>query len=189
MSELLKYLQTHRQIGQTTAMVNGAANYDRPFFVLGGTFKSALEISKQSQNKNAIPLGVNQLAELRGRDYPVLIDGFAVTTEIEKINRLHDRKIELMYAEQEGQIQSIKDSHKHIENFHLSKISTLHKFLNEANENLKLSKDKIEKLDIRVNKTKNRLKPTLENLSKISLWDRIFNYKSKVSKVVEDYLY
>ena len=191
MSELLKYLQTHRQIGQTTAMINGAANYDRPFFVLGGTFKSALEISKQSQNKNAIPISIeeNSLQKLRGNDFPILIDGFAVTTEIEKINRLHNRKIELMYAEQEGQIQSIKDSYKHIENFHLSKISTLHKFLNEANQNLKLSKDKIEKLDIRVNKTKKRLKPTLESLSKISLWDRIFNYKSKVNEIVEDYLY
>jgi flagellar biosynthesis protein FlhB len=52
-----------------------------------------------------------------------------------------------------------------------------------------LSKDKIEKLDIRVNKTKKRLKPTLESLSKISLWDRIFNYKSKVNEIVEDYLY
>lgn len=194
MSELCKYLQQHRQVGHTTAMINGAMNYDRPFFVLSGTFVSALEISKKSQNKNAIPLGVEQLLQLKGsdlsgNDYPVLIDGFAVTTEIEKINRLHDRRIELMYVEQDSRIKSIEDSYKDLQNFHLSKISTLHKFLAEAQQELKLSKEKAEKLDTRLNKTRKRLKPTLEELSKLSLWDRIFNYKSKVSKVVEDYLY
>jgi hypothetical protein len=52
-----------------------------------------------------------------------------------------------------------------------------------------LSKEKVEQLDIRVNKTRNRLKPTLEGLSKLSMWDRVFNYKSKVKNIVEDYLY
>jgi hypothetical protein len=189
MSELCNYLLEHRQVGQTTAMVSGAANYDRPFFVLGGTLRSALDICNQAQNINSIPVSIDQMSKLRGNDYPILIDGFAVTAEFEKINRLHDRKIELMYAEQKSQIKSIEDSYKNLQNFHLSKISTLHKFLNEANENLKLSKEKIEKLDIRVNKTKKRLKPTLEGFSRLSLWDRIFNYKSKVGEIVEDYLY
>ena len=191
MSELLEYLQTHRQVGHTTAMINGASNYDKPFFVLGGTFKSAVEISKQSQNKNAIPIGIegNSLQKLRGNDFPILIDGYAFTSEIEKIYRMHDRTIELIYSEHKSQIQSIKDSYEDIERFHLSKIEILHKFLNKAEQNLKLSKDKVEQLDIRVNKTRNRLKPTLEGLSKLSLWDRVFNYKSKVKNIVEDYLY
>jgi hypothetical protein len=191
MSELFEYLHTHRQVGQTTAMINGAANYDKPFFVLGGTFKSALEISKQSQNKNAIPISIeeNSLQKLRGNDFPILIDGYAVTSEIEKIYRIHDRTVKLMYAEHESQIQSIKDSHKYIESFNLSKITSLNRFLNRAEQELKLSKEKVEQLDIRVNKTRNRLKPTLEGLSKLSMWDRVFNYKSKVKNIVEDYLY
>lgn len=174
MSELLEYLHTHRQVGHTAAMINGASNYDKPFFILGGTFKSAVEISNQSQNKNAIPIGIegNSLQKLRGNDFPILIDGYAVTSEIEKIYRMHDRTIELIYSEHKTQIQSIKDSYEDIERFHLSKIEILHKFLNK-----------------RVNKTRNRLKPTLEDLSKLSLWDRIFNYKSKVKNIVEDYLY
>jgi hypothetical protein len=61
--------------------------------------------------------------------------------------------------------------------------------LNRAEQELKLSKEKVEQLDIRVNKTRNRLKPTLEGLSKLSMWDRVFNYKSKVKNIVEDYLY
>jgi hypothetical protein len=191
MSELFEYLHTHRQVGQTTAMINGAANYDKPFFVLGGTFKSALEISKQSQNKNAIPISIeeNSLQKLRGNDFPILIDGYAVTSEIEKIYRIHDRTVKLMYEEHESQIQSIKDSHKYTESFNLSKITSLNRFLNRAEQELKLSKEKVEQLDIRVNKTRNRLKPTLEGLSKLSMWDRVFNYKSKVKNIVEDYLY
>jgi hypothetical protein len=189
MSELCNYLLEHRQVGQTTAMVSGAASYDRPFFLLSGTLRSALEISKKSQNKNAIPLGVDQLSKLRGNDYPILIDGFAVTTEIEKINRLHNKELDLQQERYKYDIDCLEKKIEDEVKFYQSKISYLGRYLNEANKSLDAANKKVEELEIRTNKTRKRLKPTLDELSKLSLWDRIFNYKSKVSKVVEDYLY
>lgn len=189
MSELCNYLLEHRQVGQTTAMVTGAANYDRPFFVLGGTFRSALDICNQAQNIKAIPISIDQLSKLRGNDYPVLIDGFAVTSEIEKIDRFHIKQRDLQREEYESDLRYLKQKIEDEKNFYLSKISTLHKFLNEANEFLNEANEKVEKLEIRTNKTRKRLKPKLDALSKLSLWDRIFNYKSKVGEIVEDYLY
>lgn len=189
MSELCNYLLEHRQVGQTTAMINGVANYDRPFFVLGGTFKSAVDICKKSQNKNAKPISIDNLSSLRGSDSPILIDGFAVTAEFDKINRLHHKQIEFQRKEYESNLKFLDEKRKEENDFYESKINTLHKFLNEANEFLSESRKKVEKLEIRTDKTKKRLKPTLEGLSKLSLWDRIFNYKSKVGEIVEDYLY
>jgi hypothetical protein len=189
MSELCNYLLKHRQVGQTTAMVNGAINYDRPFFILSGTFISALEISKKSRNKNAIPLSVDQLSQLRGNDYPILIDGFAVTTEIENINRMHNKELDLQQERYKYVIDCLEKKIEDEAKFYQSKISYLGRYLNEANKSLNESNEKIEKLDIRVNKTRKRLKPTLEGFSRLSLWDRIFNYKSKVGEIVEDYLY
>jgi hypothetical protein len=189
MSELYKYLLEHRQVGQTTAMINGVANYDKPFFVLGGTFRSALDICKKSQNKNAKPISIDNLSSLRGSDSPILIDGFAVTSEIEKIDRFHIKQRDLQREEYESDLRYLKQKIEDEKNFYLSKISTLHKFLNEANEFLNEANEKVEKLEIRTNKTRKRLKPKLDVLSKLSLWDRIFNYKSKVGEIVEDYLY
>lgn len=189
MSELHKYLQAHRQVGHTTALVNGAINYDRPFFILSGTFISALEISKKSRNKNAIPLSVDQLSKLRGNDYPILIDGFAVTTEIENVNMVHNKELDLQQERYKYVIDCLEKKIEDETKFYQSKISYLHRYLNEANKSLDAANKKVEELEIRTDKTRKRLKPTLEGLSKLSLWDRIFNYKSKVSKVVEDYLY
>jgi hypothetical protein len=189
MSELCNYLLEHRQVGQTTAMVSGAANYDRPFLVLGGTHRSALDICNQAQNINAIPVSIDQLSKLKGNDYPMLIDGFAVTAEIEKIERLHIKQRDLKRKEYKSDIDCLEKKIEDEKKYYERRISYLNKYLNEANKSLNESNDKIEKLDIRVNKTRKRLKPTLEGFSRLSLWDRIFNYKSKVGEIVEDYLY
>jgi hypothetical protein len=189
MSELCNYLLEHRQVGQTTAMVSGAANYDRPFFVLGGTLRSALDICNQAQNINSIPVSIDQMSKLRGNDYPILIDGFAVTAEFEKINRMHNKELDLQQERYKYVIDCLEKKIEDEAKFYQSKISYLGRYLNEANKSLNESNEKIEKLDIRVNKTRKRLKPTLEGFSRLSLWDRIFNYKSKVGEIVEDYLY
>jgi hypothetical protein len=189
MSELCNYLLEHRQVGQTTAMVTGAANYDRPFFVLGGTFRSALDICNQAQNIKAIPISIDQLSKLRGNDYPVLIDGFAVTSEIEKINRLHIKQRDLQREEYESELRYLKQKREDEKEYYESKVRYLHKYLKETQEFLNESNKKVKKLEVRTNKTRKRLKPTLEGISKLSLWDRIFNYKSKVGEIVEDYLY
>lgn len=143
----------------------------------------------QAQNKNAIPISIDQLSKLRGNDYPVLIDGFAVTSEIEKIEILHIKQLDLKRKEYELSLNYLEEKRDYEKKYYERKISYLHKYLNESNKSLNESNEKIEKLDIRVNKTRKRLKPTLEGFSKLSLWDRIFNYKSKVGEIVEDYLY
>jgi hypothetical protein len=106
------------------------------------------ESRNQAQNINAIPVSIDQLSKLKGNDYPMLIDGFAVTAEIEKIERLHIKQRDLKRKEYKSDIDCLEKKIEDEAKFYQSKISYLGRYLNEANKSLNESNDKIEKLDI-----------------------------------------
>lgn len=70
--QLISVLESNRQTGNTTLLLDGARNYDRPFFVLGVNLEYALEKCKGIPN--AKPLSIFDLDKARGTSLPIMVD-------------------------------------------------------------------------------------------------------------------
>jgi hypothetical protein len=70
--QLISILESNRLAGNTTLLLDGARNYDRPFFVLGVNLEYALE--KCEGIPNAKPLSIFDLDKARGTGLPIMVD-------------------------------------------------------------------------------------------------------------------
>ena len=177
-SNLYNYLISNRYIGHTTALKKGIENYDQPFFVLSNTLKDASNITKTVDNKNAIPLSLKQLGGTAGKNFPVLIDNYAIISEIENLLLEHKKVVDELIKENSNQSKKYYENEKFLEK-RISKIYTESLGLKQQNK----------KILNRYIKNRERISPTLTNLSNLSLWDRMFNYKQKVKDISDEYLY
>lgn len=71
---LFTYIQANRSIGNTTLLIDGAKNYDKPFYLLGINREDAFQKIKTKSLKHAIPLSIYNLENVRGLHLPLAID-------------------------------------------------------------------------------------------------------------------
>lgn len=74
-TELVQYYRLTRQVGHTTAMLNGAKNAVRTI-ILAHDMNFATFLAKQCPN--VVPISLGGIMKLRGRRKPLLIDNAAM---------------------------------------------------------------------------------------------------------------
>jgi hypothetical protein len=82
---LLDYFIYTRQSGHTTLSIEGAKNYDRPFYIIGLDMRHAKALEAQIQNKNGIPISINQIhtEKYRGVPIPAFLDNGVIISQLE----------------------------------------------------------------------------------------------------------
>lgn len=185
-SNLLNFFIGNRYAGHTTLSIVGAKEYREPFYIIGATLEHATKLSREIKNPLGIPISLQSLLSSRGNDkIACLIDNYTIMTEIEN---LIDKNVDI--------VDKLLRDNREEKEYLSSKIISLNKFLSgdrKIIQELKAKNEKLtkknEKLTNRIIKTKNRLRPTLLEISRMSLWDRIFNFNKITRKAVDDYLY
>lgn len=90
---VLEFLLSSRNQGFTTLSIEGAKNYDKPFYVIGIDMSQTEILMKMlKDNKNAIPLALSQVFPQKyiGRHYPAFIDNGALITILKGYSRSLD---------------------------------------------------------------------------------------------------
>lgn len=178
-SNLLNFFIGNRYIGHTTLSIVGAKEYKEPFYIIGATLEHAMRLSREINNPLGIPISLQTLSGSRGNDkIACLIDNYTIMTEIENLLDRH-----------KSVVDNIHQANKLDEKYLLDKISSLQKVLGGDRKIIQELKAKNENLSNRVLKTKNRLRPTLLEISRMSLWDRIFNFNKIAKNAIDEYLY
>lgn len=67
-----------RAVGHTTVMLRGTENYDMPFFLVAHTNAYARELKHLSRNKNAIPISIHEIEQVRGTRKPIVFDHWTI---------------------------------------------------------------------------------------------------------------
>ena len=76
--KLFTYIQVNRCTGNTTLLIEGAKNYDKPFYLLGWSTKDASQKIKQYGLELAKPLSIYNLENAQGSRLPLAIDADVV---------------------------------------------------------------------------------------------------------------
>jgi hypothetical protein len=69
---MLSFIEHNRQVGNTPLLLEGARNYDRPFYILGWNQDHATE--KCEGIPNAKPMSIQQIESFMGTNEPIAID-------------------------------------------------------------------------------------------------------------------
>ena len=150
MNELYEYLKYRgRGKGSTTLMLSDAKTYPKPFYVVAGTMKSAQHIARLTNNKNAKPITPDK--EIRGVDYPVLIDTHGYITVVEE----HQVQMDILQK---------KVDHLHEQYNELQK-----KFLDKCNE--------LGRANGTIINEKRKYREDMEKLRELSFFDRLVNFR------------
>jgi hypothetical protein len=82
-----------RGVGHTELIKEGIAKYDKPFYVVGGDQHQASHIARQTGNRNAIPISIEEGdGRVLGRNIPMVLDNFAVMRLCENYEARLDAK-------------------------------------------------------------------------------------------------
>lgn len=178
-SNLLNFFIGNRYIGHTTLSIVGAKEYTEPFYIIGATLEHATKLSREINNPLGIPISLQSLLRSRGNDkIACLIDNHTIMTEIENLLDKH-----------KSDVDKIHRDNKQDKEYLSSKIDSLNKFISQDRKVIQELRGKNEKLSDRIFKTRRRLRPTLLDISRMSLWDRIFNFNKIAKRAIDDYLY
>lgn len=172
------YISTRRGVGHTTLMKEGVKNYDKPFFVLGANKQHSLELMTGVDNKNAIPLGLNNLNRVNGVDYPMIIDAFVV---------------QVICDQYEDEIMNLRSEHYREMGKEWKKQRELQERINEMNRTILHNNDIVRKLQSRIEgqqRDNNRMSNYVVGVNKkvkdkflgMSLFNRIFRYNKTLEK-------
>lgn len=69
---LLSFIEHNRKVGNTTLLLEGVRNYDRPFYILGWSQDHAVE--KCNGIPNAKPMSIQEIESFMGIKEPIAID-------------------------------------------------------------------------------------------------------------------
>lgn len=82
-SPAYEYIKINRGAGHTTLIMDGAMNAQYPYFMMGKDMAHARELCKQSKNRFAMPITMNDCCSFKGYRQPVLIDNYVFTETCE----------------------------------------------------------------------------------------------------------
>jgi hypothetical protein len=178
-SNLLNFFTGNRYIGHTTLSIVGAKEYKEPFYIIGATLEHAIRLSKEINNPLSIPISLHTLLISRGNDkIACLIDNYTIMTEIERLLNEHNKIVDDIHHKREIEKKSLVNDTERIRKL----------WYEDLREAKKIKLRNVE-LSERIIKTKNRIRPTLLEISRMSLWDRIFNFNKIAKRAIDDYLY
>ena len=170
-----KYLKTSRRVGHTTLLKAGGENYNKPFFVVGGDINQARQLAKEMDNKNAIPISIKQPKNMLmyGDRIPILIDNYAYMRSCEGYeDSLRDerQRCSELNREHHREVVGMREDYKRYSLENTKQMLRLNDKLTETKKKLTYNEDIVQGMyDI-----DNYI---ITDFEKMSLWDRIFNYK------------
>ena len=80
---MLSFLEHNQKVGNTTLLLEGARNYDRPFYILGWSQAHATEKCKGIPN--AKPMSIHEIESFMGIKEPVAIDSDVIAWLMGKV--------------------------------------------------------------------------------------------------------
>lgn len=80
---LLSFIEHNRQVGNTTLLLEGARNYDRPFYILGWSQDHAT--GKCEGIPNAKPMSIQNIESFMGINEPIAIDSDVIAWLMGKV--------------------------------------------------------------------------------------------------------
>lgn len=178
-SNLLNFFIGNRYIGHTTLSIVGAKEYKEPFYIIGATLEHAMRLSREINNPLGIPISLQTLLSSRGNDkIACLIDNYTIMSEIENLLDRH-----------KSVVDNIHQTNKLDKECLIRETDRIRKLWNEDLAASRKLKTRNVELSERIIKSKKRLRPTLLEISRMSLWDRIFNFNKIAKNAIDEYLY
>jgi hypothetical protein len=170
------YLKSSRRVGHTTLLKSGAKHYDKPFFVVGGDMNQARQLLKEVGNENGIPVSMkqpNKMLNMYGDSIPVLIDNYAFMRSCEDYeDSLRDerQRCSELNREHHREVVGMREDYKRYRLEDTKQMLRLNDKLSETKKKLSYNEDIVQGMyDI-----DNYI---ITDFEKMSLWDRVFNYK------------
>lgn len=123
---LLSFIEHNRQVGSTTLLLEGARNYDRPFYILGWSQDHATE--KCEGIPNAKPMSIQEIESFMDIKEPIAIDSDVIAWLMGKVAYEFD-KTELQLEKE--RLKTKQDVHKYatVANELMTKVEDQHKSL------------------------------------------------------------
>lgn len=143
---LLSFIEHNQQVGNTTLLLEGARNYDRPFYILGWSQDHATE--KCEGIPNAKPMSIQEIESFMGTNEPIAIDSDVIAWLMGKMAYEFDR-MELQLERERLKTKQDVSKYSTVANELMTKVEDQQKVLINRGE-------------------------LLMNIGKMSWWERIF---------------
>lgn len=123
---MLLFLEHNRAVGNTALLLEGARNYNRPFYILGWSLEHATE--KCNGIPNAKPMSIHAIESFMGIKEPIAIDSDVIAWLMGKVAYEFD-KTELQLEKE--RLKTKQEVHKYatVTNELMTKVEDQHKSL------------------------------------------------------------
>jgi len=169
---LYEYIRRNRGVGHTTLLIEGAKNYNKPFYIMGANIRQAKDLVFQSGNKNARPITLENVPEaLRGTDLPIMVDQHPIT----KIVDGYEDEIRMLRREI-GELRG--------------EISQLWIDRHVVDRRLDYARKEINSLKHKIIRVRTKHQQFIDEVSKFTFGERLIGFENRIKRLKQhhDYL-